>query len=227
MKKIFVLVAGLFLCTLFANAQNNVIDNALQTILNQKNDDYVDINIILKSQMSTAELSSLYCKSDSKEVRRELMVNELKKYSQRTQSDVLSFINAEERNDKVIDVKSFWLTNFINCKAKREVIYQLASHPDVAAIVYNGEMEVVSDAIEKKSRGVQSSAEVAQHLTQIKADKASRNPSDSSGIIEMTSSATELPFPIPEYLKKARLSAKCFITISSGSVIAVRLTFSL
>ena len=90
MKKIFVLVAGLFLCTLFVNAQNNVIDNALQTILNQKNDDYVDINIILKSQMSAAELSSLYCKSDSKEVRRELMVNELKKYSQRTQSDILS-----------------------------------------------------------------------------------------------------------------------------------------
>ena len=27
MKKIFVLVASLFLCTLFANAQNNVIDN--------------------------------------------------------------------------------------------------------------------------------------------------------------------------------------------------------
>lgn len=172
MKKIFVLVAGLFLCTLFANAQNNVIDNELQTILNQKNDDYIDINIILKAQMSTAELSSLYCKSDSKEVRRELMVNELKKYSQRTQSDVLSFINAEERNDNVIDVKGFWLTNFINCKAKREVIYQLASHPDVASIVYNGEMEVVSDAIEKKSRGVQSSAEIAQHLTQIKADKA-------------------------------------------------------
>ena len=172
MKKIFVLVAGLFFCTLFANAQNNVIDSELQNILNQKNDDYIDVNIILKSQMSTAELSSSYCKSDSKEVRRELMVNELKKYSQRTQSDVLSFINAEERNDKVIDVKSFWLTNFISCKAKRDLIYQLASHPDVAAIVYNGEMEVVSDAIEKKSRSVQSSAEVAQHLTQIKADKA-------------------------------------------------------
>lgn len=172
MKKIFVLVAGLFFCTLFANAQNNVIDSELQSILNQKNDDYIDVNIILKSQMSTAELSSFYCKSDSKEVRRELMVNELKKYSQRTQSDVLSFINAEERNDKVIDVKSFWLTNFINCKARRDLIYQLASHPDVAAIVYNGEMEVVSDAIEKKSRSVQSSAEVAQHLTQIKADKA-------------------------------------------------------
>ena len=172
MKKIFVLVAGLFLCTLFANAQNNVIDNELRTILNQKNDDYIDINIILKSQMSTAELSSLYCKSDSKEMRRELMVNELKKYSQRTQSDVLSFINAEERNNNVIDVKSYWLTNFINCKAKRDVIYQLASHPDIASIGHNGEMEVISDAIEKDSRSIQSSAEIAQHLTQIKADQA-------------------------------------------------------
>lgn len=172
MKKIFLLVAGLFFCTILANAQNNVIDSELQSILNQKNDDYIDVNIILKSQMSTAELSSFYCKSDSKEVRRELMVNELKKYSQKTQADVMSVINAEERNDKVIDVKSFWLTNFISCKAKRDLIYQLASHPDVAAIVYNGEMEVVSDAIEKKTRSVQSSAEVAQHLTQIKADKA-------------------------------------------------------
>ncbi len=172
MKKIFVLVTGLFLCTLFANAQNNVIDNELQTILNQKNDDYIDINIILKSQMSTAELSSLYCKSDSKEVRRELMINELKKHSQKTQSDVMSIINAEERSNNVIDVKSYWLTNFINCKAKRDVIYQLASHPDIASIGHNGEMEVISDAIEKDTRGVKSSAEIAQHLTQIKADQA-------------------------------------------------------
>ena len=90
MKKIFVLVAGLFFCTLFANAQNNVIDSELQNILNTKNNDYIDVNIILKSQMSTEDFQALNCKSDSKEVRRELMINELKRYSQKTQENVLS-----------------------------------------------------------------------------------------------------------------------------------------
>ena len=172
MKKIFVLVAALFVCSLFANAQNIVIEPELQTILNQKGDDYIDINIIFKSKMSTAELQALNCKSDSKEIRRELIANELMKFSLRTQSDVMAVLRAEERNNKVIDIESYWLTNFINCKAKRDVIYQLASHPDVESIVYNQEMEVVTDAIsETASRNVQSSAEIAEHLTQAKVDK--------------------------------------------------------
>ena len=171
MKKIFVLVAGLFFCILLANAQNDVIDSELQNILNQKNDDYVDVNIILKSQMSTEDFQALNCKSDSKEVRRELMINELKKQSLKTQEDVMSIINAEERSNNVIDVKSYWLTNFINCKAKRDVIYRLASHPDIAMICFNEEMEVVSDIVNgNDSRGIQSETEIAQHLTHVNAD---------------------------------------------------------
>ena len=172
MKKIFVLVAALFVCSLFANAQNIVIEPELQTILNQKGDDYIDINIIFKSKMSTAELQALNCKSDSKEIRRELIANELMKFSLRTQSDVMAVLRAEERNNKVIDIESYWLTNFINCKAKRDVIYQLASHPDVAKIIYNQEMEVVTDAIETNNRDTQvSSVEIGNHLTHINADK--------------------------------------------------------
>ena len=172
MKKIFVLVAVLFVCSLFTNAQNNVIEPELQNILTQKGDDYIDINIIFKSKMSTAELQALNCKSDSKEIRRELIANELMKFSLRTQSDVMAVLRAEERNNKVIDIESYWLTNFINCKAKRDVIYQLASHPDVAKIIYNQEMEVVTDAIETNNRDTQvSSVEIGNHLTQINADK--------------------------------------------------------
>ena len=128
MRKIFVLVASLFFCTLFANAQNNVIDNELQKILNQKSDDYIDVNIMFKSQMSSDELSVLNCKSDSKEVRREIVTNELKKFAERSQKDVMSVLQAEERSNKVADIQSYWIANFINCKAKADVIYQLASH---------------------------------------------------------------------------------------------------
>lgn len=171
MKKIFVLVASLFLCIFMSNAQNNVIDPSLNEVLNQRNNDYIDVNIIFKSQMSAEDFSALNCKSDSKEVRRELMVNELKKHSLKTQANVMSVINAESRSNNVIDIKSHWLTNFISCKAKPEVIYQLATHPDIASICYNHEMEVVSDITGgNDSRG--ETAEIAQHLTHINADDA-------------------------------------------------------
>ncbi|MBO7286996.1 MAG: S8 family serine peptidase [Bacteroidales bacterium] len=173
MKKIFVLVASLFLCTLFANAQNNVIDNELQKILNQKSDSYIDVNIMFKSQMTTDDFAVLNCKSDSKEVRRELIINELKKFAEKSQRDVMSVINAEERSNSVIDIKTHWIANFINCKAKRDVIYQLASHPDVASIIYNAKEDAYCGIeSEIENRGTQaSSATIAEHVTQVKADK--------------------------------------------------------
>ena len=172
MKKIFVLVASLFLCTLFANAQNNVIDNELQKILNQKGNDYIDVNIMLKAQMTSDDFAVLNCKSDSKEVRREIVTNELKKFAEKSQKDIMSVINAEERSNSVIDIKTHWIANFINCKAKADVIYQLASHPDVATISYNNVMEVVSDSKETESRDTRAvTATIGEHLTQIKADK--------------------------------------------------------
>ena len=174
MKKHFVLVTFLLLSVFFVNAQNNVIDKELQKILNQRSDDYIDINIMLKSQMPTDNLSFFYCKSDSKEVRREIIVNELKKFAEQSQKEVMSVIKAEERSSNVIDIKSHWLTNFINCKAKADVIYQLASHPDVACIAYNQELTVDSDAVdETMTRSAQgNSSVIAEHLTRIKADKA-------------------------------------------------------
>ena len=173
MKKIFVLVASLFLCTLFANAQNNVIDNELQKILNQKGNDYIDVNIMLKAQMTSDDFAVLNCKSDSKEVRREIVTNELKKFAKESQSEIMSILQAEERNNKVTDIQNFWIANFINCKAKADVIYQLASHPDVATISYNSVMEVVSDTEETNSSNTRAiTATIGEHLTRIKAEKA-------------------------------------------------------
>ncbi len=172
MKKIFVLVASLFLCTLFAVAQNNVIDNGLQKILNQKSSDYIDVNIMLKAQMTKDDFAVLNCKSDSKDVRREIVINELKKFAEKSQRDVMSVINAEERSNSVIDIKSYWIANFINCKAKADVIYKLASHPDVALITYNSDMDIVSNTVsETDSRAVAATSDIYPHLTQIKADK--------------------------------------------------------
>ena len=157
----------------FGFAQNNVIDNELQTILNQKSNDYIDVNIMLKAQMTSDDFAVLNCKSDSKEVRREIVTNELKKFAKESQSEIMSVLQAEERSNKVTDIQNFWIANFINCKAKADVIYQLASHPDVATISYNSVMEVVSDTEETNSSNTRAiTATIGEHLTRIKAEKA-------------------------------------------------------
>ena len=168
-KNIFIFLICLIFCNL-AQAQNSVIDFELQKILNQKSDDYVDVNIMFKQQMSSEELQALNCKSDSKEIRREIAINALKKHSEQTQKDVMSVIKAEERSSNVIDVKTYWIANIINCKAKRDVIYQLASHPDIEAITFNSELEVIENAVAGSETRATSEAEITQHLTQINAD---------------------------------------------------------
>ena len=172
MRKTLALVVFLLLSVFFVNAQNNIIDDELQNILNQKGNDYIDVNIMLKAQMTSDDFSVLNCKSDSKEVRRELVTNELKKFAEKSQRDIMSVINAEERSNSVIDIKTYWIANFINCKAKRDVIYQLASHPDVALITYNSEMDTEFMLSNEETRGTQAATgTIAQHVTQIKADK--------------------------------------------------------
>lgn len=172
MKKIFVLVANLFFCIFLLNAQNNVIDNELQKILNQKNDDYVSINISLKTQMSSEDLASSYCKSDSKEVRREIVINELKKFAEQSQKDVMSVINAEERSNGVVDVTSHWLINSISCKAKRDVVYQLSSHPDIASISHNSELTVIYDDKDESESLRGEDGTLTENVTHVNADKA-------------------------------------------------------
>ena len=172
MRKTLALVVFLLLSVFYVNAQNNIIDDELQNILNQKGNDYIDVNIMLKSQMTSDDFAVLNCKSDSKEVRRELVTNELKKFAEKSQRDIMSVINAEERSNSVIDIKTYWIANFINCKAKRDVIYQLASHPDVALITYNSEMDTEFMLSNEETRGTQAATgTIAQHVTQIKADK--------------------------------------------------------
>ena len=172
MKKIFVLVANLFLCIFMLNAQNNVIDPELQKILNQKNNDYVSINISLKTQMPTENLSSLYCKSDSKEVRREIVISELKKFAEQSQKDVMSVINAEERSNAIVDVTSHWLINSISCKAKPDVIYQLASHPDIALIGHNSELAVIYDDKDESESLRGEDSNLTENVTHVNANKA-------------------------------------------------------
>ena len=133
---------------LFCNSgfsQNlNVIEKELQEVLNQKNDELVSVSIVLKSQVNSAKLRSEAENKSDKSTRREFVIDELKEFSLKTQADVLSYLQAEEKSGKVSGINGLWIVNAISCDASKDVIYKLSSHPDVEIIGYNKEMQLIS-----------------------------------------------------------------------------------
>lgn len=137
MKRLFTF---LLVCMLVGDAfgQTNVIDDRLQNVLTQSDDNVkISVNIILKSQMDSDDLKAQTRNAANRKERQATTVEELKKYSEKSQRDVLSLLKVEERNNSAAEIRCHWLVNAISCVTTKEVIYQLSSHPDVAAITYD------------------------------------------------------------------------------------------
>ena len=136
-KLVFTLLVILSFCNLgFAQ---KTIEPELLNVLNQKGDEMISVNIILKSQVNFDELQNRAKNINDKETRRNVLVNELKIFAEKEQQEILSILKAEEKSNEVSDINPRWMTNYINCTATRDVIYLLAEHPDVLIIGYNQE----------------------------------------------------------------------------------------
>ncbi len=169
MKKILLLVIS---CVLFnISFAQNVMEKELQDAMNQKGDEMIDVSIMFKSQIDAAKLKAKAGRSNDKSIKRDIVVSELKDFSSRTQSDVMSILEAEESNGSVADINALWIVNAISCKASRDVIYKLASHPDVAVISYNREVQLLDNS---KAREMDEAADdrgsAAPHVIQVNAD---------------------------------------------------------
>ena len=170
MRKLLLLaVAFCFMCGM-AHAQNlDIIESELQEILNQKSDDMISVTIMFKSQIKTEALKAKAGRSNDKSVKREIVVSELKDFASSQQSDVMSILQAEAKSGKVADINSLWIVNAISCKATGEVIYMLSSHPDIAVMSYNKEMQL----LEKKSTEKEETRtdDAAGHILQVQANE--------------------------------------------------------
>lgn len=173
MKKIFfTLFFILVLCSSSYSKTIDVIEAELQNILNQKNDEMIDISIVFNSQINTAKLMTRAGRNSDMTLRREFVVSELKDFSKQTQSDVLTILKAEEKNGNVTDINSLWIVNSINCKASREVIYKLSSHPDIQVLSLNKELQLLSPEAMKETASVEATKlrGPAAHVVTVQAD---------------------------------------------------------
>ena len=169
MKKSIILLLLSFCFIGFNNAQNFcAIDPELQQLLEQKNDELIDVNIILKSQIDVDKLESRKLRFDDKESKRDAVLKEFKNFTEESQSDVLSILQAGTRSSSVRDIRSHWITNMINCKVSRDVVRQLAQHPGVAALSYNKREYML---FEEKAENATPLRGMTENVTKVNADK--------------------------------------------------------
>lgn len=147
--------------------QNAVIDDRLQEVLSHNEGEKISVNIILKSQMNYDDLKSKTRSAVDRKSQRSIAVNELKKYSEKSQHDVLSILRAEERNSSVADIRCHWLVNAINCKLTSDLIYELSAHPDVETIAFDEQHQLFC---EEKGRNAGQQRAMTQNITHVNAD---------------------------------------------------------
>lgn len=166
-KLLFTLLVFLSFCT-YGFSQNNVIEPELQKAIEQKGDEMISINIIFKSQMDPMKLRTRVEKVTDKKVKRDIVVDELKSFSEREQQDVMSILKAEERGGKVTKITSHWLSNVITCTVTPDVIYHLSTHSDISIIGYNEEKYMLWG--EEAMHVEASKDQMTQNITMVNAD---------------------------------------------------------
>ena len=143
-KNCIILFFALVLSTLTFAQNINAIEPELQNILNQRNEELIDIQIYFKSNINSDRINQASRKAQTKSEKKEIVVSELKAYSENIQADVMNILKAEELSGNVADIRNLWIANSISCKASKDVIYRLSSHPDVKIIGYDKEIQMIS-----------------------------------------------------------------------------------
>ena len=164
-KLVFTLLVILSFCNL--GLAQNTIEPRLQDVLNQKGDEMISVNIILKSQMNFNNLRNRAENINDKDVRRNVLVDELKNFTEKEQQEILSILNAEQRSNNVKNLSCHWLANYINCTTTSSVIYQLSQHPDILIIGYNEEKVLISNNYSERAEDVNG---MTENITKVNAD---------------------------------------------------------
>ena len=170
-RLIYSLIIALFLGN-YCFAQNSVIEPELQEFINQSSDEMISVNIIFKAQIDENELNDRASNFENKKARREFVINELKYFSEKSQQEVLSIMQSEQRNGKVTNIVSHWLSNSITCTTTKDVIYLLSERDDILIIGHNADKEAILSGQQSAVSGQQSvkaETEIEEHVSQVNA----------------------------------------------------------
>jgi len=172
MKKKFFLITLLFFgCLNVTTAQDiSKIDAALLNEMSlHANSEQIKINIILTAQYDQMELRNKANSFKNKEAKRYFVVNELKRFSNETQSELKAVLNDYSTISAVSGINSFWIANFINCYATISAIEELSYHPDILIIGWDREEKLIPD--NEKSIPADPTREITYNVLKVSANQ--------------------------------------------------------
>ena len=172
MKRLTMIVALMLSMSSFSFAQRSTfskITSILQEELDKQpsTDKTFSVIITMTDEYDQAQIAHeiQYMKSEE---RRSYVVDELKRFSKASQSDLLQLLNEGVRSEIVKDVKSFWLFNGISCTTTREMIEALSQRKDIAVI--DIDRVVMLPDNEKATEVTEAIRGLAWHVSQVHAN---------------------------------------------------------
>ncbi|MBQ3555241.1 MAG: hypothetical protein IJA09_03375, partial [Bacteroidales bacterium] len=171
MKKHVLLIVFSLLLSSIIVAQPKV-EQELQQIMLQSSDDMININIVFKSQIDKKGLKSKTLLIKNAEIKKNIVINELKSHSQKSQLNTLELLKSEEKINRVANISCHWITNSISCDAKREVIETLSLIEEIDIIGLNKEVTLICDNFEDDNlvENLSNNTNATPHVLQINAD---------------------------------------------------------
>ena len=169
MRRHLLLLLSLLACQLGFAQNYNVIEPELQNVLDSKSNDMISVNIILKSEANISHLRKNIQSTEDAKAQRQVVVSELKNFSEQSQKDILSLLKAGEASGDVKDITAHWLSNMITCTASKDYIYLLSEHYDIKIIGYNETQFLLWN---EKAREVEAQRGMTQNIKHVNANKA-------------------------------------------------------
>ncbi|MBR5215942.1 MAG: S8 family peptidase [Bacteroidales bacterium] len=169
MRRHLLLLLSLLACQIGFAQNYNVIEPELQNVLDSKSNDMISVNIILKSEANISHLRKNIQSTEDAKAQRQVVVSELKNFSEQSQKDILSLLKAGEASGDVKDITAHWLSNMITCTASKDYIYLLSEHYDIKIIGYNETQFLLWN---EKAREVEAQRGMTQNIKHVNANKA-------------------------------------------------------
>lgn len=167
-KNLFIITILSFIC--LATSAQPKIEPELQQALSSRSSEMISINIVLNEQVNTTLLKSKTFLIKDAEIRKGLIVKELKAYSKDNQSDILDFLKAEEAKNCVANIKSHWIANSICCDATKDVIEKLTQYNNIEVIGLNQEVQLLCNSNDSSIEEYTYNLNAMPHVIQINAD---------------------------------------------------------
>lgn len=142
MKKLL-LFFFLILAASFTYSQVEVSSRLQQALIEAKQNDYVKVIVLMRSQVDLASLDQqLYSQKSSMQQRAYQVITALKQNAENTQTGLKSYLDEKSESAEVYTYEAYWIANMFMVEAKSNVINDLMTRLDVAEMDLDALLEL-------------------------------------------------------------------------------------